>query len=69
MAKLVGQVSMSELVQESTEMIERLCIEAALQRTGDNRAAAADLLGLSRQGLYMKLHRYRLAGFGSDEQE
>jgi transcriptional regulator PpsR len=67
MAKLVGQVSMSELVQESTEMIERLCIEAALQRTGDNRAAAADLLGLSRQGLYMKLHRYRLAGFGSDE--
>ena len=33
MAKLVGQVSMSELVQELTEMIERLCIEAALQRT------------------------------------
>jgi transcriptional regulator PpsR len=69
MAKLVGQVSMSELVQESTEMIERLCIEAALQRTSDNRAGAADLLGLSRQALYMKLHRYRLAGFGSDESE
>jgi transcriptional regulator PpsR len=68
MAKLVGQVSMSELVQESTEMIERLCIEAALQRTGNNRAAAADLLGLSRQALYMKLHRYRLAGFGNDDQ-
>jgi transcriptional regulator PpsR len=68
MAKLVGQVSMSELVQESTEMIERLCIEAALERTGDNRASAAELLGLSRQALYTKLHRYRLAGFGSDQE-
>lgn len=67
MAKLVGQVSMSELVQESTEMIERLCIEAALQRTGYNRASAAELLGLSRQALYTKLHRYRLAGFGDQQ--
>ncbi|MGC2525870.1 MAG: helix-turn-helix domain-containing protein [Stellaceae bacterium] len=40
--------------------IERLCIEAALELTGDNRASAAEMLGLSRQGLYMKLRRYGL---------
>jgi DNA-binding protein Fis len=26
--------------------------------SNDNRAAAAQILGLSRQGLYSKLHRY-----------
>lgn len=50
-------------------MIERLCIDAAHERTGDNRASAADLLGLSRQALYIKLHRYRLAGFESDHED
>ncbi|MBY0224658.1 MAG: transcriptional regulator PpsR [Hyphomicrobium sp.] len=69
MAKLLGHASMADLVQESTEMIERLCIEAALEQTGYNRASAAELLGLSRQALYTKLHRYRLAGFGSDHQD
>jgi hypothetical protein len=28
-------------------MIERLCIEAALNLTGDNRASASEMLGLS----------------------
>jgi transcriptional regulator PpsR len=55
---LVGQVSLKELVRESTDLIEKLCIEAALELTGDNRASAAELLGLSRQGLYSKLRRY-----------
>jgi len=41
-------------------MIEKLCIEAALEITGDNRASAADILGLSRQSLYAKLRRYGL---------
>jgi transcriptional regulator PpsR len=57
---LVGQVSLKQLVRESTDMIERLCIEAALELTGDNRASAAEMLGLSRQGLYSKLRRYGL---------
>ncbi|MFZ3238514.1 MAG: helix-turn-helix domain-containing protein [Stellaceae bacterium] len=35
-------------------------MEAALELTGDNRASAAEMLGLSRQGLYMKLRRYGL---------
>jgi DNA-binding NtrC family response regulator len=47
-------------------MIERLCIEAALQVSGNNRASTAQLLGLSRQGLYLKLHRHGLAEFDSE---
>ena len=56
--RLVGKVPLKELVRESTDIIERLCIEAALQMNGDNRASAAEMLGLSRQSLYVKLHRY-----------
>jgi transcriptional regulator PpsR len=58
MTELVGRVSMKNLVRESTDLIERLCIEAALRITRDNRASAAEMLGLSRQGLYAKMHRY-----------
>ncbi len=58
LAELVGRVPMKELVRETTEITERLCIEASLRLTGDNRAAAAQMLGLSRQGLYDKLRRY-----------
>jgi transcriptional regulator PpsR len=56
--RLVGKLPLKELVRESTDLIERLCIEAALQMNGDNRANAAEMLGLSRQSLYIKLHRY-----------
>lgn len=60
--ELIGRVSLKDLVRESTDMIERLCIEAALELTGDNRASAAEMLGLSRQSLYVKLRRYGLDG-------
>ncbi len=60
LTELIGRVSLKELVRESTDMIERLCIEAALEVTGDNRASAAEMLGLSRQSLYVKLRRYGL---------
>jgi transcriptional regulator PpsR len=60
MTELVGRVSLRELVRETTDVIERLCIEAALELTGDNRASAAEMLGLSRQSLYVKLRRYGL---------
>lgn len=60
MTELVGRVPLKDLVRETTDMIERLCIEAALELSGDNRATAADLLGLSRQSLYVKLRRYGL---------
>jgi transcriptional regulator PpsR len=65
---LVGRVSLKEIVRESSDLIERLCIEAALKYTEDNRASAAEILGLSRQSLYSKLHRHNLGNLrdGSD---
>ena len=64
---LVGRVPLKSLVRETTDLIERLCIEAALELTRDNRASAADMLGLSRQGLYAKLRRYGLGDLDGDE--
>jgi transcriptional regulator PpsR len=61
--ELVGRVPLKDLVQESADLIERLCIEAALDVSGNNRAAAAQLLGLSRQSLYSKLRRHGLGEF------
>lgn len=58
--ELVGRVSLKEIVRESADLIERLCIQAALDVSGNNRASAAQLLGLSRQGLYSKLRRHGL---------
>lgn len=68
LTELVGRVPMREIVRDTTEIIERLCVEAALRKTGDNRASASQLLGLSRQSLYAKLRRYGL-GDDSDDSE
>ncbi|MEM8694698.1 MAG: transcriptional regulator PpsR [Pseudomonadota bacterium] len=65
LTELVGRTSLKEIVRESTDLIERLCIEAALVHTSDNRASAAEILGLSRQSLYSKLHRYGLGNLVS----
>ena len=69
LTELVGRVPLKELVRESSDMIEKLCIEAALELTGDNRASAAEVLGLSRQSLYAKLRRYGLGDLGPVEDE
>ncbi|CCD98114.1 transcriptional regulatory protein, HTH Fis-type family [Bradyrhizobium sp. STM 3809] len=61
LAELIGRVPLKELVRETTDVIERMCIETALKLTGDNRATAAEMLGLSRQSLYVKLRRYGMA--------
>jgi transcriptional regulator PpsR len=66
LAELVGRTPLKEIVAETTDLIEQLCIQTALEMTGDNRASAAQLLGLSRQSLYVKLRRYGL-GEGADE--
>jgi transcriptional regulator PpsR len=58
---LIGRVPLKDIVRDTTDVIERLSIEAALELTGDNRAAAAEMLGLSRQSLYVKLRRFGLA--------
>lgn len=60
LSALVGRVSLKDLVRKATEAMERVCIETALDLTGDNRASAAEMLGLSRQSLYLKLNRLGL---------
>ena len=60
LTQLVGRVPLRELVRESTELIEQLCIQSALKLTNNNRASAAEMLVLSRQSLYVKLRRYAL---------
>lgn len=58
LTELVGRVPLKRIVSETTDLIEQLCIEAALQLAQDNRASAAEMLGLSRQSLYVKLRRF-----------
>ena len=69
LTELVGRVSLKDLVRETTDVIERLCIEAALELTRDNRASAAEMLGLSRQSLYVKLRRHGLGDLEAAEDE
>ena len=57
-AQLVGRRPIKDIVGEAVDTIERMCIESALQLTHDNRASAAEMLGLSRQSLYVKLRRF-----------
>ncbi|MGF1553817.1 MAG: transcriptional regulator PpsR [Paracoccaceae bacterium] len=64
LGELVGRVSLKDLVRQTTDMIEKMYIEAALDMTGDNRASAAEMLGLSRQSLYVKLRRFGLREMG-----
>ncbi len=66
LTKLVGRVPMKDIVSETSDLIEQLCIEAALELTRDNRASAAEMLGLSRQSLYVKLRRYNLGDLRTD---
>jgi transcriptional regulator PpsR len=65
LTRLVGRVPLKDIVGETTDLIEKMCIEAALGLTHDNRASAAEMLGLSRQSLYVKLRRY---GVGSSDE-
>lgn len=69
LSELIGRVPLKDLVREATDVIERLCIEAALELTNDNRASAAEMLGLSRQSLYVKLRRYGLGDLASSSDQ
>ena len=64
---LVGRVSLRDLVRDTVDLVERHFIEAALELTHDNRTSAAEVLGVSRQSLYVKLRRHRLAAAGADD--
>jgi transcriptional regulator with GAF, ATPase, and Fis domain len=53
-----------EVVADLTERAERQLIRAALKKTGDNKAKAAQLLGLTREGLRKKMIRYAMSTGG-----
>ena len=60
LTSLVGRVTLKDLVRDTVDLVERHFIEAALELTNDNRTSAAEVLGVSRQSLYVKLRRHRL---------
>ena len=58
--ELIGSQSLKDVVARSTDVVEKMCIETAIGMTSNNRVAAAEMLGLSRQSLYVKLRKYDL---------
>ena len=65
LGELTGDIShttLPALVRQAVGLMEKHFIETALEHAGGNRTATAELLGLSRQSLYIKLNRYGLDG-------
>ncbi len=56
--ELVGSAKLKDIVSETTNVVEKMCIETAIELTMNNRVAAAEMLGLSRQSLYVKLRKF-----------
>ncbi|MCF8194400.1 MAG: transcriptional regulator PpsR [Polynucleobacter sp.] len=67
LTELVGRVPLREIVSETTDMIEKLCIMSALDLTMNNRVSASEMLGLSRQSLYIKMRRFGITEPSSPE--
>jgi transcriptional regulator PpsR len=65
-AELVGSSTLRDIVAETTDVIEKMCIETALELTRNNRVAAAEMLSLSRQSLYVKLRKFGLINKDED---
>jgi len=63
---LVGTAPLKELVAATADVVEKMCIETAVELTNNNRVAAAELLGLSRQSFYVRLRKYGLLKKGED---
>jgi len=61
LSQLVGRRPIKDIVSETVDTIERMCIEAAIKLTNNNRASAAEMLGLSRQSLYVKLRKFGIS--------
>jgi transcriptional regulator with PAS, ATPase and Fis domain len=52
----IGQKPLQEIMED----LERQLIESSLEQAGGNKLNAANVLGISRPGLYKKLHKYHL---------
>ena len=66
LTEMVGSATLKDIVAETTDVVEKMCIETAVDLTRNNRVAAAEMLGLSRQSLYVKLRKYGLLSRDSD---
>lgn len=64
--ELIGTQTLKGIVAKTTDVIEKMCIETAVELTSNNRVAAAEMLGLSRQSLYVKLRKYDLLKRGGE---
>lgn len=64
--ELVGSSTLKDIVSETTDVVEKMCIQSAVELTRNNRLAAAEMLGLSRQSLYVKLRKFGLLNKGND---
>ena len=54
----LGRSSLPQMIRQTSEIVERHMIKAALAHMDGNRTAASEMLGLSRQSLHTKLNRY-----------
>ena len=64
---LVGTASLKELVSATSDVVEKMCMETAITLTNNNRMAAAEMLGLSRQSFYVKLRKHGLLKTDPDQ--
>ena len=60
----VGRVPLADLLVEVAHRAERQLIESALLRTGGQRTAAADALGMTPEALELRIQRHGLSGLG-----
>ncbi len=67
--ELVGSATLKDIVAETTNVVEKMCIETAVELTMNNRVAAAEMLGLSRQSLYVKLRKFNLLTRDPDDKK
>ncbi len=65
--ELVGSATLKDIVAETTNVVEKMCIQTAVELTMNNRVAAAEMLGLSRQSLYVKLRKFDLLSRDGDD--
>jgi DNA-binding protein Fis len=65
--ELVGSAPLKDIVSATTDVVEKMCIETAVDLTRNNRVAAAEMLGLSRQSLYVNLRKYGLLNKGGED--
>lgn len=56
-----ARVRLDQPLAHATDLVERLLISHALEKTGGNVERAAILLGISRKGLFLKRQRYGLS--------